>query len=221
MNLIKNIGYALSSGAAMTRGARLLVVLGAPLALAAVELWHPLFAADAEGDLLRVADRWLLVHLIQLPLFALLALALYFLVDGCAGVAAAVARIGAIVFGALYTAFDAVAGIATGVLAREANGLGPTERATLEAAIDTLFRDRIVGGESSVLAVSASLAWLVAAAAAALALRRAGVHRVAVVLIALSAVLFPLGHTPPNAQLALGCFAAGAALAEFGPRISR
>jgi hypothetical protein len=198
-----------------------MTVIGAPIALAVLELWHPLFAADGGESLVPVADRWLVVHLLQLPLFALLGVALYLLVDGLPGVAPAVARIGAIVFAALYAAFDGVAGIATGVLAREASRLGPVERATVERAIDALFTDGIVGGASSLLAVAASLAWLVAALAVALSLRRAGVHRVAVVLVALSALLFPLGHTPPNAQLVLGCFAAGAALAEFGPRVRR
>lgn len=205
----------------MGRGGRLLVVIGAPIALAVLELWHPLFAAHADESLLPVADRWLAVHLLQLPLFALLAMSVHLLVSDIAGLAATVARLGAIAFGALYAAFDAVAGIATGVLAREANSVGPIERASFEAAIDALFTDAWVGGEGSVLAVTASLAWFVAALAAALALRRAGVHRVAVVLVALSAVLFPLGHTPPNAQLALGCLAAGAVLAEFGPRAGR
>ena len=193
-------------------------MIAAPVALALVELWHPLFASDAEQTLLPVADRWLAVHLLQLPLFALLALALYLIVDGLDGAAATIARLGAVVFAALYAALDAVAGIATGVLAREANALEPAARSAVAATIDSLFADPIVGGGLSLLTVAASLAWLVAALAAAVALRAGGAHRVAVVLIALSAVLFPLGHTPPNAQLALGCFAVGAALVEFGPR---
>ena len=226
MNFIKNVISSPRLAApqnpeAVRRGARRFIVIGAPVALAVLALWHPRFASDAGESLLPIADRWLVVHLLQLPLFALLALALYLVVDGLQGVAPAIARLGAVMFAALYGAFDAVAGIATGVLAREANGLGPVERSTIEAAIDTLFTDRIVGGESSLLAVAASLAWLIAAFAVALSLRRAGAHRVAVVLIALSAVLFPLGHTPPNAQLALGCFAAGVTLAEFGPRLRR
>ena len=155
-------------------------------------------------------------------MISLLALAIYLLVEGVDGLSASVARVGAVVFGVLYTALDAIAGVATGVLAREANALpAGEERAAIERAMEALFTDSLVGGEASVLAVIASLAWLVATFAAAIALRRAKVHRVAVVLIALAALLFPLGHTPPNAQLALGCFAAGAALAEFGPRARR
>jgi hypothetical protein len=203
------------------RLARPTVIVGAPLALAVVEVWHPLFATDAERNLLPVADRWLVIHLLQLPLFALLALAVYLIVDGVEGAAATTARLGAVVFAALYAALDAVAGIATGVLARDANDLEPAARTAVASAIDALFTDPVVGGGSSVLTVAASLAWLIAALAAAMALRRRGVHRVAVVLVGLSALLFPLGHTPPNAQLALGCFAAGAALAEFGPRAPR
>lgn len=223
MKLIKNLINPPPQTGSTERGvarrvARRTIVIGAPVALALVEVWHPLFASDAERTLLPVADRWLAVHLLQLPLFALLALALYLIVDGVDGVAATIARLGAVVFAALYAALDAVAGIATGLLAREANALEPAARSAVAATIDSLFADPIVGGGTSLLTVAASLSWFVAAFAAAVALRAGGAHRVAVVLIALSAVLFPLGHTPPNAQLALGCFAAGAALAEFGPR---
>lgn len=205
----------------MSAVARRMLVIGAPVALGLIELWHPQFAEGAEATLLPVADRWLVIHLLQLVLFTLLALAVYLTVDGIAGLAASIARIGAIVFAGLYVALDAVAGIATGVLARAANDLAPAERTTVATAIDTLFEHPLVGGGSSLLTIVASAAWLVAVLAAALALRQRGAHRVAVVLVALSALLFPLGHLPPNAQLALGCFAAGVALAEFGPRVPR
>ena len=99
------------------------IVIGAPVALAVVEVWHPQFAAGAEQTLLPVADRWLAIHLIQLPLLVLLALALYLLVAGVDSAAATIARLGSVVFAALYSALDAVAGIATGVLAKEAAGL--------------------------------------------------------------------------------------------------
>jgi hypothetical protein len=226
MKLIRNMVYSHRSGHPPSTGvarpvARRAITIGAPVALAVVELWHPLFHTGAEEHLLPVADRWLAVHLLQLPLFAMLALAVYLLVDGIEGTAATVARIGSVVFAAFYSALDAVAGIATGVLARHAAGLEGSARTAVASAIDALFTDTWVGGGSSVLTVVASFAWLVAALAAAVALRARGVHRVGVVLVGLSALLFPLGHTPPNAQLALGCFAAGAAIAEFGPRAAR
>lgn len=197
------------------------IVIGAPVALAVVEVWHPQFAAGAEQTLLPVADRWLAIHLIQLPLLVLLALALYLLVAGVDSAAATIARLGSVVFAALYSALDAVAGIATGVLAKEAAGLESGARSIVAASIDSLYTDPLVGGGTSLLTVAASFAWLVATLGAALALRGSGAHRVAVVLVVLAALLFPLGHAPPNAQLALGCFAAGAAVAEFGPRARR
>ena len=198
-------------------GRRRALLIGAPVALAVVELFHPLYSTDALEQLLPVADRWLLVHLLQAPLIGLLALAAYLIVDGLEGYAARIARVGAITFGLLYVALDSVAGIATGVLARSATSLAAAEQVVAAAAIDELFSDPLVGGGPSVVTIAASAAWLVAVLAAALALRGAGAHRIAVVLIGLSALLFPLGHTPPNAQLALGCFAAGVALLEFGP----
>ncbi|MQA00050.1 MAG: hypothetical protein GEU80_12110 [Dehalococcoidia bacterium] len=193
------------------------LLIGTPLALATLELFHPLYRSDALRQLLPVADRWLLVHVLQAPLIALLALAVYRSVDDLAGRAARIARIGALAFGLLYVAHDSVAGIATGVLAREAASRPLEQRAAVASAIDRLFSDPLVGGGASVLTLAASAAWLTAVLAAAVALRGAGAHRVAVVLVGLSALLFPLGHTPPNAQLALGCLAAGFAVHAFGP----
>jgi hypothetical protein len=74
-----------------------------------------------------------------------------------------------------FSAFDAVAGIATGVLARHANSLSGDDRAGVVAATDFLFDDsQLVGGGFSVLGNLGHGAWIVLAIAATVALHRAG-----------------------------------------------
>src|SRR6516165_4093 len=78
------------------------LVVGAPLALAVVELFHPHPHDVFQLDL----QTWLVVHYLQLPLMPLAALAMTALVRGRPGLAAGVCRVGMFVFGVTYTAFD-------------------------------------------------------------------------------------------------------------------
>lgn len=88
------------------------LVVGAPLALAVLELFHP-----HPHDLWRLDLRaWMAVHYAQILLFPLTALALATLVRHRPGFAAALCRAGAFVFGVTWVAFDSVAGVATGIL---------------------------------------------------------------------------------------------------------
>ena len=80
-----------------------LVILGAPLALGLVEVFHiESLPFDSEGELrpftryraiAPVAEQWLVVHLLQAPLIALVGLAVYLAVRGLADVPAAIARV--------------------------------------------------------------------------------------------------------------------------------
>jgi len=59
------------------------LMIVAPLALGVVELWHylPSLSASRFEDLAPQVDQWLTVHMIQLPFFGLLALAIFLLTD--------------------------------------------------------------------------------------------------------------------------------------------
>ena len=92
-----------------------LVILGTPLTLGIILLWHPRYISMPSYDkLLPVVDRWLTIHLLQLPLFGLLALAVYLLVKDLHSLAALVSRVAMGFFVVFYTAFDSIVGIATG-----------------------------------------------------------------------------------------------------------
>jgi hypothetical protein len=102
------------------------------------------------------------------------------LLGGVQSVAAQVARAALVVWMVFFSAFDAVAGIATGVLTRYAKSLAGQERETVGRAIDFLFHDsQLAGGEFSVLG-NIGHAWVVLAIAAAVALWRARLSRVVV-----------------------------------------
>lgn len=62
---------------------RRLVLLGTPLTLGILELWHPLVAGSRTfATLSPQVDWWLILHLLQLPLFGLMALAILLLTAG-------------------------------------------------------------------------------------------------------------------------------------------
>ena len=109
------------------------------------------------------------------------------LLAGLESAAARVARAALVAWVAFFSAFDAVAGIATGVLSRHANSLAGEEREGMIAAVDFLFDDStLVGGGFSVLGNIGHGSWMVVAIAGAVAFHQAGARRAVVVGMLLS-----------------------------------
>ena len=116
------------------------LVVGAPLLLAVVELFHP-----HPHDLLNLdVNTWLVVHYAQIPLFSLSALAIATLVRDRADVAATVCRVAMFVFAVSYTAFDTAAGVVTGMLVKAAHRSGTPD--AWRAPIDAVWTHPIMGG---------------------------------------------------------------------------
>lgn len=157
------------------------LVTGAPALLALVEWVHP-----QPHDLLRLDVRtWLAMHYAQIPLFPLAALGVVRLVRHRAGIAAGVCRAAMFVFGASWTAWDAVAGVATGILASAAQGSGDTQ--AWRGPVDAIWQHPIMGGgTASVLAVTGAIALSVVTVSAAVALKRAGHSWMPVLLLAIA-----------------------------------
>jgi len=189
-------------------------VVVAPLTLAVLELFHP-----QPHDLFRLDLRaWMAVHYAQILLFPLTALALATLVRHRRGFAAALCRAGAFVFGVTWIAFDSVAGVATGILLRNAEASAAPE--AWRAPVMSIWAHPIVGGAPDtvpLLAVAGSLAWAVGCLAAAVALRRAGSSWGPIVVLALSAVSFGVfkTHAWPGGPIAFGAQAMAAAWARW------
>src|SRR5918998_3714162 len=162
-----------------------LALLAAPLLWLVPAMLHP--AGDPYAGIAGETDRWLFVHLAQLALVPFLGALVWLLFAGLESAAARVARAALVVWVAFFSAFDAVAGIATGVLSRHANSLSGEEREGVIAAIDFLFDDsKLAGGGFSVLGNLGHGSWMVVAIAGAVAFHQAGARRGVVVGMLLS-----------------------------------
>jgi hypothetical protein len=192
-----------------SRLARRLVLLGAPLALAVLEVFHPREEdlAGAIGE----ADWFFWFHMIQLPLVGLVAVAAFLLTARLTGPLVASSRWAVGVFAVFFSAYDAAAGIATGYVLRNAQGLpAESQTAIFEAAHD-------MPGPSLIflLSVVGTGAWTVALVTAGVALRRAGASRTTFALLIFAGVFLLGGHPFPFGTLAFGCFFLAAARMEF------
>jgi hypothetical protein len=195
---------------------RRFVLLGTPVVVALdVIFLHPILPGGVREDLFPVANLWLTLHVIQLVLFGAAA---YLLLDGLRGIVATIGRLAVAVFVIFYNAGDAVAGIATGILARGALDLPDNEQAALAWAITRIFEDPT----KQLIFTIGTYAWVVALLAAAVALYRAGAPRLPLVPLALAASpfinFFEFDHNPPFNPVALGLFFLAALWLELGWR---
>jgi hypothetical protein len=191
-------------------------LVAAPLAWAALLLFHPLGSGEVYDLLRDQVTRWQVVHVGTLLFIGLMGLAVFTLVRGLPGRAARVARFGAGTFVVFYGAWEAVAGLAAGAIAQHTNSLPAAERAGGADAIQSLYESPIVG-DFGLLSSLGSLGWLTAVLAAAVALRTAGASRLAVGLLGVSALA--VQHPPPVGPIALACFAAAVLLIHRGTRV--
>lgn len=147
-------------------------------------LWVPLGLLHPHGEQMLAGDttRWLMVHWGQLALTPVLGLVMLRLLR-LPGTAAVVARAAVVVWVALLGALGASAAIATGLL---------VEGGFPEAA--THLWDHVQAGAVLPVAVGAHLSWVVAAVAAAIALRANGAPTTAVAAMVGSALLMATGH---------------------------
>ena len=202
---------------------RRLVLFGVPLILGILEIFHPVVGMSGiVATLSPQVTWWLTLHLLQLPLFGLLAVAVLLLTADLHGWAATISRIGVWFFVVFYLAGDVIAGIATGVIIWAAQGVPLSQQAGIEHAVHALFYDSpLVGGTLlSVNSVLGVLGWVVGVIAAGIALYRA--HRMSwmpLVLLVLAAILFGYGHNSPTGPLGMLCFFATALWIELVPTL--
>src|SRR5215211_563149 len=136
---------------------RRLLLIGTPVVLALLMIVHQLI------DQFERPVAFLALHLLLLPLFALLGVAIWVLLEGVGGAVAWAARVAAFLFLVGYVGLDAISGIAaSAILASGAPGSSEATRA--------LF----ASGPAAIPTTVAVLAWRVSVLLAALALYRAG-----------------------------------------------
>jgi hypothetical protein len=190
---------------------RRLVLLGTPLVLAVLMLFHPSPYEDLTGQLVPIADWWLTIHTLQFVLFAFMGASIWMLTDGLRGISVVVSRVTAVAFAIFYDIGDAVAGISTGILARRAADLPAEEKAALVRGMEVLFQS---SAKNRFFAIGV-FAFIVALAAA-VALFWANTPRVPLFLLALPVYFIGLDHAFPFGFLAFGTFFVAALWIELG-----
>jgi hypothetical protein len=179
---------------------RRLLLLGTPLALALLMVVHQLI------DQFERPEAFLLLHLVLLPLFALMGVAVWALLEGVSGAVAWASRVAAFVFLVGYVALDAISGVAASAIL--ASGAAWSTEAT---------RALFTSGPAAIPTTVAVLAWRVSMLLAAWALYRAGRPLAPLVLLVATAVWLNNDHGGVRGVVVFGGFALAAAWLEFFP----
>ena len=187
-----------------------IALFGGPLGYIALGLVHPMNdpqVGDATGF-------FVFLHVVQPVLIALMAYALWTLVEGIPGRAAKVARFAVVPYAIAYTMFDSIIGIAKGVFTGEAGTLSKADQAVVAGVLET---DHWLG---YALYLAAGLSWLLAVVAVAVAVQRIAPLRVSL-LLGIGGLIFALGHPFPPGPIGMTLLLAGVALLELRYRTAR
>jgi hypothetical protein len=181
-----------------------------PLLLAGLEYIHP--QPDETVQALMDASTWFAgFHVIQLALTGLVAMSVLLLADSFGRASAWVTRLGIGVFLVFFSAYDAVAGIGTGLAMRSARDLSAVQ----QQGVFEVVKDWPAVGPPFALSIVGTLGWTAAVGALALAARRQGAPRREWIFIGLAAIFLLGGHPFPAGTLAFGCFFIAALLHEW------
>ena len=192
---------------------RRVLLVGAPIGWIVAVMLHPSASSDSVyEDLASAADRWLLVHFAQLLLTLALGAALWVAVRGRHGLAATITRIAVPVYLVFFSAFDSVAGIASGLAVRHAQSASAADFDGAASTAEYLLMNHMAGDASPLSAV-ATIALTSAVVGLAMTLRSAGASRLAW-MGTLGGVLLNFHGAGPIPAVGLAAFAGAMYLAE-------
>jgi hypothetical protein len=187
---------------------RVLIVFGTPIAFAITGFLHLV----ADGDVPDIysglkghAGLWIAIHVVQLLLILLLAVAVYWLTEGLTSTAARVSRVALLPYLVFYSAFDAVVGLSNGLVVKYGSELPPAEQAVLRGVSDALA-NLIHQPVPLTIYLVGTLSWAVAVIAAAVALSQAGARRAATIPLGLAGAIGAIDHAAPFGPVAMLLF---------------
>jgi hypothetical protein len=155
-------------------------LIGVPLLWAILLLFHPTGDGDEFYPIVRdQVTAWQVVHVGTLLLVPLLACVVYLLLRGVVGVAALLRRTAIAVFAVFYTAFEVLIGLGTGILIEQVNALPAAQRATGARLVEDFTDSSLI----RTFELIGSFAWLIAVAAAGVALFRRAAARSSVAVV--------------------------------------
>jgi len=179
---------------------RRVVLFGVPFVYIVLGLLH-----TANPELGDETTLFIALHYAQLFLIGGLAYMFWLLVDGLGGRAARLARALVLPFVIVYTAVDAVLGIAWGTVVEKANELPTGDRAAADRLIDQLLDPEPIGG---VFYFGAGLLFLAVVLAVVAALGSSAPSP-ARILMTVGALVFVLGHARPVGPIGMALFLTG------------
>jgi len=180
---------------------RRVLILAPPLVVAVYEIFHPNPDVTATA-VMEVAGWFALFHAIQLVLFPFLVLSMALLAQNLGVLGHWVTRLGLVLVLVFFSAYDAIAGIATGLAMRAARDLPVAE----QNAIFEIVKDW-PGFDPAVFAIGAVavIGMVLALAMLTIGARRLDVGRGPVILLGVSTVVALGGHPFPFGTVAFGC----------------
>jgi hypothetical protein len=199
--LVASVATAAPAERKLSDTARRVLILIPPLVVAVYEIFHPRPDVNAAA-VMDVAGWFALFHAIQLVLFPLLVLSIALLAQNLGVFGHWVTRLGLVLVLVFFSAYDAIAGIATGLAMRAARDLPVAE----QNAVFEVVKDW-PGFEPAVFAIGAVAVLGLAAALAMLTLgaRRLQVGRGPVILLAGATIVAIGGHPFPFGTVSFGC----------------
>jgi len=185
----------------MSATPRRVLLLAPPLAFAAFEGIHPRPDVNAQA-VMEIATWFATFHAMQLVLIGLVAVSVAILADELGAARAWSTRLGMGVFLIFFSAYDAVAGIATGLAMRTARDLPAAQQ---EGVWETVKDWPGLDPPVFAINVVGTLGWVVALIGIALIARRGGAARSEWILIGLAGFFLLGGHPFPFGTIAFGC----------------
>ncbi|GAC1348425.1 MAG: hypothetical protein NVSMB27_16160 [Ktedonobacteraceae bacterium] len=181
---------------------RRIVLLGTPIALIILELGHPLLDhMNPIRMLAPIAMWWIVLHVLLVPLFALMGYSLFLLLQGVHSNAATISRCATIIFVAFEVGYDTAVGLNSGILVYNATSLPVAQQSVIQHALQQLY-----GNPAIVISYYIFfLAGIVAICSAAWALYRADVAGLPVIVL-LGTLISTYSHALPFGPLGTTCF---------------
>src|SRR5215471_12426972 len=119
---------------------RRVVLLGIPLLLGVLELGHPLLDhVNPIKMLAPIVVWWIILHVLLIPLLALMGWAFFLLLQGVESRAATLCRYAAVVYIAFAIGYDAAVGLDSGILASNALAVSNAQQLVIQDALHHLY----------------------------------------------------------------------------------
>ena len=181
---------------------RRIILLGTPLILGVLELGHPLLdRVNPIKMLAPISMWWIVLHLLLIPLFALMGYAIFILIRDINSPSAILCRYATVIYISFAIGYDALVGLTSGVLASNASSLTNAQQSILLEAMHQFYTSPAITVSGYILVVSGILS----ICAAAWTLYHAGVPLLPVIVL-LGTVLTAYSHALPFGPIGSACF---------------